>query len=615
MADSIGPANAFNNYSVRVIDLDEDGNLDILASYGETQNKLVWFQGDGTGSFSNEKIIATSYVNAVDLTAGYIDGDNFLDIVGGAFWGGDDVSWWQNDGTPLDGGWTKNGIQSSYAGANSVELVDLDDDGDLDVLAAAWGPNANNSTDDKISWWKNIGSGNFGSENVIVSNFWNARNANGIDMDGDGDVDIVGAADESNTVSWFENDGMQNYTERLITNSFNYAYYVFPLDLDGDGDADVVASAQNDNEVAWWENSLDDDQLVAAGNPAPVSFWNGKVIIDFSAGTEDSVTVFNNTGAVPERANLGSGIDHLAQNGYYTITTRKTGYSASIDFYYGAGQVPEWSAINDELDLVICLWNANTVQWEYAGINQIVNTAEDKITVEGISAGFERFSRWTIGSSTTDNALPVELFAFNAVNRPAGIQLLWSTASEIDNLGFEIWRSVERDSNYLLITDYLSNPELQGAGNSNMQQNYAFLDRDVESGVPYFYRLVSIDFNHKEEIYGPLQVTRSLTVGSDLVAAKMSIELGQNYPNPFNATTRIPVFLNDQSPVSGVLRFFDILGREVDRIILTNLAVGENTIQWHGKNFAGKSLPSGVYYYLLEVEEAEKILKKMIIAK
>ena len=48
------------------------------------------------------------------------------------------------------------------------------------------------------------------------------------------------------------------------------------------GDIDIVAGAQDANEVAWWENDQDDSQQLASGDIEPVSFWGGKVFIDFS---------------------------------------------------------------------------------------------------------------------------------------------------------------------------------------------------------------------------------------------------------------------------------------------------------------------------------------------
>ncbi len=615
VVDSVGTAPAPNNYSVRVADVNLDGFLDILASYGDTENRLIWFQGDGAGNFIEHTINTTAYTNAVDIVSGRVDGDADVDVLGGAFWGGDDVSWWENDGTPEDGGWVKHGIQSAYLGANSVELVDLDNDGDLDALAVAWGNSSANSTDDRVSWWANDGTGTFGSEQVIASNFWNARNAKGADVDGDGDMDVVAAADGLNQISWFENDGNQNFTEHVVTNTFTYAYFTHPLDLDGDGDTDIVGSAQDDNEVAWWENQQDDDQLIAVGDAPPASFWSGKVVIDFSAGTADSVTVFYNAGRVPNRNQLAAGIDHLAQKGFYTITTRKTGYTASIDFYYGSGVVDEWSAVDNDAALVICWWNKATEQWVIAGSSQTVDAVNRKITVDGLTSELQTFTYWTLGSRTTDNPLPVQLLAFEATSLENGVELRWSTASETNNLGFEIWRASRTDSQYVLIADYASRPDLRGAGNTTARQDYRFLDQVVVPGETYYYKLVNVDFDHRKTEHGPLTVQYWGNTSEEFLAGIRTLELGQNYPNPFNSTTVIPVEVPEAPSAGGNLELdiYDLLGRKIKSFRLENPGPGNHLFRWDGVAENGLAVPSGVYLYRVRYNGLTLVRKLQIV--
>ena len=56
------------------------------------------------------------------------------------------------------------------------------------------------------------------------------------------------------TRRWYENDGSQSFTERIITAHAIEAYSVFAIDVDGDGDIDVLAAAKSDDTVAWYEN-------------------------------------------------------------------------------------------------------------------------------------------------------------------------------------------------------------------------------------------------------------------------------------------------------------------------------------------------------------------------
>ena len=605
VVDSLGVSTAPQNYSLLTFDLNNDGNLDVLTANSAPGNDFRWFQNNGTGTFT-EHFIATSIPDADDIDAGDIDGDGFFDVVGTSF-SGNEVSWWKNDGTPENGGWVKKVIQSSYSDAHTVDLIDMDRDGDLDVLSVSF-------YNGRLSWWANDGNGNFGTEQVILSSgFTNARSALGADVDGDGDMDVVAAGDLVDLFAWFENDGTQNFTIRVIDATLNRNYFAFPVDLDGDGDMDVVGSAEQSNTVAWYENDLDDAQTIVAGDAPPTSFWNGKVSIDFSAGTSGLVTVFYNAGSVPDNTSLSSAIDHVATNGYYTITTQKTSYTASIDFFYGAGNVNEWSNITNESQLVICLWNETTGQWEVAGTSQTVDAANNKITVTGITTDFKDFSRWTLGSRTTDNPLPVELIAFNAASEDGGILLSWRTASEINNAGFEIWRADSRDTIRTLIADFTTNPELRGAGNSSTGKSYQFLDNDVTSGNRYTYQLADVDINGFREF---LQIL-SIEYSPNDIPEKFV--LGQNYPNPFNGVTQIPLRISggnlsraSLSPAPQLI-IYDINGRVVKIFPLRNLSPGVHLITWDGRNDTGQAVASGVYFYTLKTGRQNSVRKLMLV--
>ena len=78
----------------------------------------------------------------------------------------------------------------------------------------------------------------------------------------------VGGAD---TVSWHENDGSQSFTEHIISTLVNNALTVDPLDVDGDGDVDVLSGSHNDANIVLWENDCGTSAPSAApsGSPAP----------------------------------------------------------------------------------------------------------------------------------------------------------------------------------------------------------------------------------------------------------------------------------------------------------------------------------------------------------
>ncbi|MBK9461508.1 MAG: VCBS repeat-containing protein [Sphingobacteriales bacterium] len=69
----------------------------------------------------------------------------------------------------------------------SVYAADLDNDGDMDVLSASSG-------DDKIAWYENDGSGNFGTQQIITTDANGATSVYAADLDNDGDMDVLSAS-------------------------------------------------------------------------------------------------------------------------------------------------------------------------------------------------------------------------------------------------------------------------------------------------------------------------------------------------------------------------------------------------------------------------------------
>jgi len=80
----------------------------------------------------------------------------------------------------------------------------------------------------------------------------------------------------------------------------------------------------------------------------------------------------------------------------------------------------------------------------------------------------------------------ITLTSFTATTLQNGVLLEWKTASEIDNAGFHIWRSEEKDGEYIKITDSL----ILAEGDAS---TYTFIDENVKDGVTYYYKLEDID--------------------------------------------------------------------------------------------------------------------------
>ena len=92
------------------------------------------------------------------------------------------------------------------------------------------------------------------TEHTVAGGYNGAAAVYAIDLDGDGDMDILGAANIADDITWWENNGSESFTKRTIDGNFNGARGVHAADVDGDGDLDVLGAAETAKDIAWWEN-------------------------------------------------------------------------------------------------------------------------------------------------------------------------------------------------------------------------------------------------------------------------------------------------------------------------------------------------------------------------
>ncbi len=264
-------------WSTRAVDMDRDGDLDILGS-AILEDMIAWWENDGTPSDGGwiPRVVDNSFTGAHGAVSGDLDGDGDMDIVGAAMTA-NSISWWESDGSPADGGWTLHGIDTSFAQAYDVALGDVDGDGDLDVLGAAQG-------DDEIAWWENDGTpGNGGwIKHVASTAFDGAVSVASADLDGDGDLDILGTAHEADVLAWWENETIHRtaffptQSAHLIDGSFSgdVEYSTAVVDMDLDGDLDLIAVDPTGQDIVWWESDGSPDD----GGWSPHSVGMGAVL-------------------------------------------------------------------------------------------------------------------------------------------------------------------------------------------------------------------------------------------------------------------------------------------------------------------------------------------------
>jgi photosystem II stability/assembly factor-like uncharacterized protein len=186
--------------------------------------------------------------------------------------------------------------------------------------------------------------------------------------------------------------------------------------------------------------------------------------------------------------------------------------------------------------------------------------------------------------------IPVELYSFYSEVFNNQVTLKWSTATEKNNLGFEILSSLD-DRNWNSICF------INGNGTTNLIHHYRFTDRVETSGI-YYYKLKQLDYN------GDFYYSNIIEVN---VSNPISFGLSQNFPNPFNNSTIIQFQLPKDCFVA--LKVYNTLGQEVVAIVKEYKQAG-----YYSLNFTASDISSGIYFYKLIAGEHIST-KKFILLK
>jgi hypothetical protein len=207
----------------------------------------------------------------------------------------------------------------------------------------------------------------------------------------------------------------------------------------------------------------------------------------------------------------------------------------------------------------------------------------------------------TVGVGTNDKAtltaiagncyspIPVELTSFSASVSGNVVELLWETASEINNSGF----SIERKS---ADNEYVEIGFVPGFGTTTEPKSYSFIDQDLQNGI-YSYRLKQIDFNGTFEYTDVVEVE---------IITPATFNLEQNYPNPFNPSTSIKYSLAEAGNVR--LSVYNTVGEEVAVLVNGFSQAGSFEV-----NFDASNLSTGVYLYKLQSANSVQTKKMMLL--
>ncbi len=369
--------------------------------------------------------------------------------------------------------------------------------------------------------------------------------------------------------------------------------------------AHIYASYSDDGGITWAENQRittakmkincttcggggtpryqgDYDAITAIDNQS-LMVWT-----DFRAGSFGSYVGFFPDYAMlvsPALDSLGNDQDSVTYN--VSVPSVKL-YDTDVTFSYTISPTPAAGDIN------ISFPNGNTISTFPDTIPMKVTTSGNvsvgtyTITVVGNGPNGTPVHKRTV-SLVVGMVIPVELTAFSAAVNKNDVLLNWTTATELNNLGFEIQRK-DKEGKFESL-DFIN-----GKGTTTEINEYSFVDSKVDAGN-YTYRLMQKDFD------GTFAYSQEVEVE---ISLPLEYSLEQNYPNPFNPTTTISYSIPSDNFVT--IKLYDVLGNEVITLVNEQKQAGRYDMLFNASNIA-----SGVYYYQINSGTFAQTRKLMLL--
>ncbi|OGU71572.1 MAG: hypothetical protein A2V93_07285 [Ignavibacteria bacterium RBG_16_34_14] len=199
-----------------------------------------------------------------------------------------------------------------------------------------------------------------------------------------------------------------------------------------------------------------------------------------------------------------------------------------------------------------------------------------------------------------NGVVPVQLTSFEAQVSGNNVNLIWQTATETNNRGFEIEKKYGNSWKVIGFRE--------GKGTTTEFNEYSFTDKldDTQTGKIY-YRLKQLDYD------GTSSYSKEVFV--DIVGGPKVFALEQNYPNPFNPTTTIKYSVPFDSKVKIVV--YNVAGEMIKELVNSVVNAGPHKVEF---SLNGLNLSSGIYFYSIEANAVDRSgsfreTKKMVLLK
>jgi hypothetical protein len=212
--------------------------------------------------------------------------------------------------------------------------------------------------------------------------------------------------------------------------------------------------------------------------------------------------------------------------------------------------------------------------------------------------GRDPFPKTEIGADENGyfGTLPVDILDLSARGAEGKITVDWQTINEKDIFGYALLRSKGDDSHFEELISAFTDKSLDAKGTNGNGANYAYNDVQVENGIGYFYKLISIDNDGSRH--------EDAKIAYAIPRAASSFAILGNYPNPFSlsSSNRISTTISYTVAISSDVKIViaDVSGRIVRTLVNEQGAKpGTYGQEWDARDNDGNIVPSGTYFSIM----------------